>query len=95
MELVELWPKNVMKLFQRLYDLANEAMSEWPATPRKGQTIDGIVIGQKSSSIEMCVHCGESVFGGAADPIVRIDGKPYHKSTCYHKARRQLRATVA
>lgn len=89
-ELVELWPKNVMRLFHRLYDLANEGKREWPPTPRKGDNIDGIVVGQKSITIEMCAGCGEQVFGGAADPIVRIDGKPYHKTTCYWREKRKL-----
>lgn len=95
---VDIWPQGFGRTQQSIYDLANEAIRSWPPTPRKGTTIrtpDGdVIVGQKSSSIETCAGCNESVFGGAADPIVRIDGKPYHKSPCYLRAYRKLTKKV-
>ena len=91
-DLVEIWPKNVMKLFHSLYDLANQGITEWPPTPRKGTTIrtpeGDVIVGQKSISIETCAKCNESVFGGALDPIKRMGDKPYHKK-CYMKVWRE------
>ena len=89
-DLVELWPRNCLGLFHRLYDLADQGMAEWPATPRKGMKIAGVIVGKKAITSETCAGCGEQAFGGAGDPIVRINGKPYHRSPCYMRATRTL-----
>ena len=85
---VDMWPQGFQRTMDVVYDLANEAIRSWPPTPRKGTKIGDVVVGQKSSSIETCEKCQESVFGGALDPIGRIDGKPYHKHTCYWQVKR-------
>ena len=85
-ELIEWWPNKLERLLDRIVGQANFAAEHWPATPRKGEVIDGIKVGGRSSTIETCIECRQTVSGGAGDPIVRIDGQPYHRKPCYQTA---------
>lgn len=75
---------NFDKLLSRIHGLANTARNEWPTTPKVGQVVDGVKVGQRNDSTEVCAECGKVALGNAADPIVRIDGKPYHRQPCYN-----------
>ena len=78
-----MWPVNFGSLRDRVFELADQARKEWPETPRKGEVVDGVKIGARTSQIETCVECGKVIGGGAADPLARIDGKPLHRTPCY------------
>ena len=88
-EMVALWPARCERIFNRLYQLADTAAREWPATPAIGQEIDGIKVGERLPQIEVCAECRGPVAGGAADPIRRLEGIPYHKEPCYETARKR------
>jgi hypothetical protein len=83
-EVVWMWPKNVEVLIEWIHNLANTARVEWPPTPKPGDTIDGVTVGRKANPVETCTECGGVIGANAADPLARIDGKPYHRNPCYH-----------
>ena len=83
-DLVELWPMNFGSLILRFYDLSDQAKKQWPPTPRKGEVVDGVKVGERASSVVPCTECGEPIAATAADPLARIDGKPYHRTPCYN-----------
>lgn len=93
-ELVDLWPIGVGRVFNRLYDLADEALREWPPTPEEGTKVDGIVVGKPGIAVDICPECLKPVYGGSADPKVRApDGNSYHRAPCYNSLwQRQERA---
>ena len=82
-DVVELWPTNVAVLIEKIHVLANTARREWPPTPKVGQTVDGVVVGSRGDTSEVCTECGRVVGANASDPLARIDGKPYHRVPCY------------
>lgn len=84
-------PRNMDRLFVRIIDLGNEAANRWPATPTKGKKVGDVVVGLRSTTGEDCAGCGRYVAGGIADPIVRLDGKPYHRQPCYNTAYQRKR----
>lgn len=88
-DLVELWPVRVQRVFAHLYDLADEALREWPPTPAKGTVIDGVKVLERTRVGDECAGCGKYVAGDANDPIRRLDGKPYHERPCYEKMRKR------
>lgn len=88
-DLSDFSPKGVHKLFNTIVSLGNEAANNWPPTPQKGQTIDGVKVLERTRTGEECTLCGKYVAGDAVDPIRRLDGKPYHASTCYYQAWRK------
>lgn len=92
-DVVQMWPRNIAVLIERIHGLANEARAEWPPTPRPGQVIqtpDGPVkVGERAPQVETCTECGGPVAGNAADPIRRVDGKPYHERPCWETARKR------
>ena len=55
-------PKRVRKLFNRIYDLADQALREWPPTPKAGQVVDGVKVLERTASRtrlrEMWALCG-------------------------------------
>lgn len=93
-ELVDLWPVGAQRVFNRLYDLADEALREWPPTPAEGSRVDGIVVGKPGIAVDICPECLKPVYGGGADPKVRApDGNSYHRTPCYNSLwQRQERA---
>lgn len=82
-DIVELWPMRVQGLLDKISRLAFDAAKAWPPTPRKGDVIDGVTVGGKSTTVEDCTECGGPIAGGAGDPLARIDGRPYHRTPCY------------
>ena len=91
-DLVDAWPRNVEKLFRRVYKLADTADKEWPPTPERGAVVNGVKVLERSESdVESvrCAGCGQPVGGGAVDPVVRLDDKPYHRNPCYYTAYRR------
>lgn len=94
-ELVDLWPRRVQRVFDRIYTLADDALREWPSTPKVGQVVDGVTVGKRSSLATICTKCTEPIGGGAADPIRRINGSPYHGKSCYFSAWRALKKLPA
>lgn len=44
--------------------------------------------------VETCQECGKPVTGGRADPIVRVDGRPFHRKPCYNTAWRRKKRSV-
>jgi hypothetical protein len=95
-ELSELNDKGVNRLFTTIIDLGNEAANQWPDTPKVGTTVDGVKVGKRSATGETCTGCGRYASGDATDPILRIDGQPYHRAPCYNTAKRKAaRAKVA
>ncbi len=94
-EAVALWPRNFGKLIARLVGLANTASNEWPPSPKPGERVGEVVVGKRAQTLEYCGECGQPVAGGAADPIVRIDGKAHHRNPCYYTVySRTVRARV-
>lgn len=92
---VELWPKNISHFFDKIAGLGNEAAIEFPLSPKVGERIDGVVVGERALPVETCAECGKPVAGGAADPLRRINDKPFHQRPCYETARkRRQRAGV-
>ena len=83
-DLVELWPVNFGSLVLRFYGLSDQAKKQWPPTPRKGEVVDGVKVGDRGNSVEMCAECGKPIGATAADPLARIDGKPLHRKPCYN-----------
>ncbi len=83
-DLVDVWPMRIDRVWRKLSRLASIAAKHWPATPKKGQVVDGVKIGDRGNFTEMCTECGSSIGGNAADPVARIDGKPYHRKPCYN-----------
>lgn len=97
-ELIEMWPKNVDRLLAKIVALANFAGQEWPPTPEAGKTVDGVKVGERGNTAELCAECGKVIGGGAADPLRRDpDGQTYHKSPCYEtvRKRRQRKGAAA
>lgn len=90
-ELDEIRPKGINRLFDTLVALGNEAAHNWPPTPKKGETIDGVKVLERTRSGDECVECHKYVAGDAGDPIRRLDGKPYHERPCYNTARQRKR----
>ena len=99
-ELVDWWPTltlasgdsvSVGYIFDRLLSLADQALAEWPTTPTPGQEWDGVKVGGRAVTLEMCAECEKPIGGGAADPIRRIDGKPFHASSCFFRVWRRSR----
>jgi hypothetical protein len=82
-DVVELWPLNTHDLLNRLSRLAFEAAKNWPPKPRPGEVIDGVRVGSRGPTVETCTECRQPIGGGAADPLARIDNKPYHRTPCY------------
>lgn len=82
-EMAELWPANIAKLFGRIEKLGSEAMRHWPPTPKTGEVVGDVKVGERLNDIVLCTECKSQVIGGAGDPIARIDGKPYHRKPCY------------
>lgn len=92
-DLVRLWPMGCERLTQRIHMLANEAARRWPPKPKANEVIDGVKVGGRYVEAEVCTECGGPIAGGAADPIRRIDGRPFHKRPCFDTVRqRALRA---
>ncbi len=81
--MIDRWPPAASKVLDELVRLANVAAKEWPDTPRRGQMVDGVKVGEKTPTVETCVECKGPISGGALDPIARIDGKPFHRKPCY------------
>jgi hypothetical protein len=92
-DLVDIWPKRVQRVFDRLYDLADQALREWPPTPKPGTKFgegkDAIVVGKRADKSEICNECRQVIGGGAIDPISRLDGKPYHRKPCFETVRKR------
>lgn len=88
-QLVDIWPARVMNALNQFYDLADEALREWPPTPEKGDVIDGVKVLDRTRTGEDCAKCGKYVAGDAGDPIRRLDGKPYHVRPCWETARKR------
>lgn len=93
-DVIDIWPVNVALLIERIHRLANTARAEWPPQVHFGQIVDGIKVGEHLNQVEMCQHCGKPVAGGQADPIVRIDGRPYHRTPCYNTVWQQQKRRV-
>lgn len=85
-ELIDWWPKNVDRLLQKIVSLANFACQEWPATPKAGTTVDGVKVLEKGNAVEVCAECHQPAVGGALDPVVRFEGKVFHRKPCYNTA---------
>lgn len=98
-DVVRLWPANVALLIARIHVLANVARTEWPPTPKVNtvvQTENGPVkVGGRADTGVICSDpkCGRYVSGSAADPIRRIDGKPYDMK-CWEKMRKRKQRSV-
>lgn len=92
-DVIEFWPTGTDRVLARLHDLANVARREWPPTPKPGTVVptpDGTVtVGKRGSVIEMCAECKQVIGGGAADPLRRLDGQPYHLRPCWETARKR------
>ena len=88
-ELVEIWPRRIQSLLNRLYDLADQALREWPPTPHKGEVIGDVRVLERTRTGDDCAKCGRYVAGDASDPIRRLDGKPYHQQPCYEAMRKR------
>jgi hypothetical protein len=85
------WPHWTEAALSGLVRLANVAAKEWPPTPRRGDVIDGVTVGERSETGDTCSSCGRYIAGSAADPVRRIDGAPYHKSPCWETVRKRRR----
>jgi hypothetical protein len=95
--LVQHWPSGTTHFLDSLVALANRGVREWPPQPRFGEVVDGVKVGSRGDQLEYCTECRQPVTGDAADPISRIDGKPFHRKPCYQtvwqrndRARRRL-----
>jgi hypothetical protein len=73
----------------RLVRLSNRASGYARRTPRKGETLGGITVGERTNLVERCAECDNPVFGTSEDPIRRIDGQPMHAKSCYYRAWRR------
>lgn len=88
--MVELWPKNVAVLIERIHRLANTARVEWPATPKPGTPVGDIIVGGgRAETGATCAECTRWIVGNVVDPISRINGKPYHRQPCFDTAKRR------
>ena len=87
-DLVELWPTNFGSLVLRLHDLSDQARKNWPPKPRRGEVVDGVKVGERTSNVETCTECKGPIAGGAPETR-RIDGKPYCIRPCWETARKR------
>lgn len=89
--------KNLARLIENIHKLANTARREWPPTPKFGQVVDGIKVGERSKSeLEVCSECKQPIPGTKLEPVKRIDGQPYCLSPCFETVRkRRARARKA
>lgn len=88
-------------LRDRIYRLADQGASWWPAPPATGTTIAGVTIGARSNTVEVCALCGEPTLTGRNEAgqllTRRIDGDPYHatavtqQGACWWQVWRQRR----
>jgi hypothetical protein len=88
------WLNDVSKITRQLFYLASMAERHWPKL-RPGDEIDGVTIGERGNAVENCAHCGDPVSAGRLPSghtaIIRIDGRPFHRNTCYAKMWRENR----
>jgi hypothetical protein len=75
--------EGALKWLRDLTRLANDAKRIWPAQPKAGDVIDGVKVLEKASTAVICVECGAPIGANAADPLARIDGRPFHRRPCY------------
>lgn len=85
-DLVDMWPKGAQRLFNRLYDLADQALREWPPMLKAGDIHDGVTVLRKGNEVDVCYECRLPVAGGVADPrVISKDGnKSFHRTPCYN-----------
>lgn len=88
-EMVDLWPMRVQRVMRDLYELADTALREWPATPSKGEKVGEVTVLERNKTGDDCAKCGKYVAGDAGDPIRRLDGKPYHMTPCWETMRKR------
>jgi hypothetical protein len=88
-DLVDMWPKRVQRVFDRLYDLADQALREWPPTPKPGALVGDVRVGQRKNDAEVCNECKQVIGANVSDPLSRLDGKPYHRKPCYETVRKR------
>lgn len=85
------WVRHVQLVLDELLALANQARRLWPPKPKEGETVDGVKVGERGNTAEVCVECQKVIGADAADPLRRIDQKPYHAKTCFYRAYRRSR----
>lgn len=90
-DVVDMWPNGMWALARRIDALATTARHEWPPTPKPGEVIDGVKVGQRPKLVEVCCECGSPIGANSDDPLARIDGRPYHRQPCYNTVWRRNR----
>lgn len=102
-ELLSDWPPLAESATKRLSVLANMARAHWPAPVRRGQSVGGVVVGERGNQVEVCGLCGEPAPGGRNEAgqllVRRIDGVAFHATAagslpaCFWVVWRQRRAS--
>lgn len=89
------WLREVEEAAKQLHVLANMAEAHWPPRPKTGEKIGDVVVGARGNDVEICHFCQEPVPEGRLpsghSTIIRIDGNPYHRATCYRRIWREQR----
>lgn len=93
------WLKDVRKAVRALMYLGAVAQRRWPPPVTPGVTVDGVTVGKRGNVVEICAHCKEPVpamrMPNGKPSIIRVNGLPYHRNTCYHRLYRERRANSA
>src|SRR5215831_1090543 len=69
------WLESVDRLCRQAVEVANHGLYWWPPPSRYGQTINGIKVGSRTSTVEMCVYCQLPVLPGQARRV-GLDSQP-------------------
>jgi len=80
------WVDQVEHLAAQAVTVANLGLYHWPPPSRYGQLVDGIRIGARTSSVEMCAYCMLPVMPGQ---IRRVgpESVPVHRKPCWYNYR--------
>ena len=80
------WPDGAEHVARQLIRLANTGLNWWPPVLKTGQTVAGVTVGRRTSTVEICVFCQNPVLGGHDDPIRRVglNSDPVHRSPCWY-----------
>jgi hypothetical protein len=80
------WLGQVDHLSRQAVQVANLGLRLWPPPSRYGQTVDGVRIGARTSTVEMCAYCQLPVVPGQ---IRRVgpESVPVHRKPCWYNYR--------
>lgn len=86
------WLNDVQNATRELERLGNQALRHWPDQLKPGDVFAGIKVGARSNTVEVCDHCREPIPPGLLPnnrpTVIRVNGKPLHRNTCYFQMRR-------